>query len=197
MRVPHLFFDPVTTLVWAATYALWIIPELVIARRRPEPGAENLDRGSKIAVIVAVNLGIFLGFIAAGTVSSLTVRAHWRTMFALGIAVWLCGISLRLYSVHVLGRFFTTDVTISTGQHVVERGPYRWLRHPSYLGGLLALLGFGITLTNWLAIALPVSCLAAAYLYRIPIEETALVHGLGSEYSEYMLRTRRLIPYVF
>jgi protein-S-isoprenylcysteine O-methyltransferase Ste14 len=97
----------------------------------------------------------------------------------------------------ILGRFFTYDVAVSTGQHVVERGPYRWIRHPSYLGSLVANIGLGMTMTNWLAMFLPVLCLAAAYAYRIAIEERALLEGLGSPYREYMGRTRRLIPFVF
>ena len=148
-------------------------------------------------MIAAVNLGIFLGFLSASTVPSLFVGTHWKTVFALGIAVWLCGIVFRLYSVRVLGRFFTTDVAIAKGHRIVEQGPYRWLRHPSYLGGLLAQVGFGMTMTNWLAMFLPVCCLAAAYAYRIPIEEQALLRGLGPGYSDYMRRTWRLIPFVY
>ena len=197
MGSPQVFHHPIMTGVWVATYALWIVPELMIARRRPEPDAQKADRGSKLVVVGAVFIGISLGFIAADTVPSLFVGTHWKTVFALGIAVWLGGIFLRLYSIRILGRFFTTDVAISRNHRIVEQGPYRWLRHPSYLGGLLAQVGFGMTMTNWLAMFLPVCCLATAYAYRIPIEEQALVRGLGSDYSDYMRRTWRLIPYVF
>ena len=148
-------------------------------------------------MVGSVFLGIYLGFIAACFVPSLFVGAHWKAVFALGIAAWLGGIVFRMYSIRILGRFFTTDVAIAKGHRIVEQGPYRWLRHPSYLGGLLAQVGFGMTMTNWLAMLLPVCCLAAAYAYRIPIEEQALVRGLGSDYSDYMRRTWRLIPFVY
>ena len=184
--------------IWVATYALWIIPEIALSRRlRSASDAQKVDRGSKAIVIASINIGVFFAFLAADTVPSLTIGAHWKTVFACGIAVWLCGIVLRLYSIRILGRFFTYDVAIANGQRVVEKGPYRWLRHPSYLGGLLAMLGFGMTLTNWLAILIPVVCTAAGYAYRIPVEEKALVRGLGPAYSEYMGRTWRLIPYVY
>jgi protein-S-isoprenylcysteine O-methyltransferase Ste14 len=88
-------------------------------------------------------------------------------------------------------------VAVSTGQYVVERGPYRWIRHPSYLGSLVANIGLGMTLTNWLAIFLPALCLGIAYAYRITIEERALQEGLGTPYREYMRRTWRLVPFVF
>jgi protein-S-isoprenylcysteine O-methyltransferase Ste14 len=118
-------------------------------------------------------------------------------MFALGIVVWLAGIVLRLYSIRVLGRFFTYDVAISKGQGVVQSGPYRWVRHPSYSGGLLALLGFGLTMTNWIAAVVPLAVMALGYVYRIPLEERALIAGLGDPYRAYMQRTWRLVPFVF
>jgi protein-S-isoprenylcysteine O-methyltransferase Ste14 len=197
MHLPHVFTHPVLNGIWVATYALWIIPEIFISRRRTEPNAQKADRGSKAVVMVALNLGVGLAFIAAFGVPSLSIQEHWRAAFFLGIAVWLSGIVVRLYSIHVLGRFFTTVVAISAGQHIVEQGPYRWIRHPAYLGGLLAQVGLGLTLTNWLAMLLPVCCLAVGYAYRIPLEERALVRGLGPGYSDYMRRTWRLIPFVF
>jgi protein-S-isoprenylcysteine O-methyltransferase Ste14 len=198
MGSPQVFHHhPIMTCVWVATWALWIIPEIVVSRRRPENDAQKSDRGSKFVVVGSVFFGIYLGFIAADTVPSLFVGAHWKTVFALGIAVWLGGIVFRMYSIRILGRFFTPDVAIARDHRIVEQGPYRWLRHPSYLGGLLAQVGFGMTMTNWLAMLLPVCCLAAAYAYRIPIEEQALVRGLGPDYSDYMRRTWRLIPFIY
>ena len=189
---------PIMVGVWVATWALWMIPETILSiRLRSAVDAQKADRGTKSIVIAAVNLGVFLGFLAVFAVPSLFVGTHWKTVFSLGIAVWLGGIFLRLYSIRILGRFFTFDVAIANGHRIVEQGPYRWLRHPSYLGSLLAMIGFGMTLTNWLAMLLPVCCLATAYAYRIPIEEQALMRGLGSDYSNYMRRTRRLIPFVY
>jgi protein-S-isoprenylcysteine O-methyltransferase Ste14 len=198
MAGPHWFYHPIMAAVWIATDAIWVIPEIVLSKRLPsDKDAQKENRGSKSLVMTALYLGIFLGFLAAIEVPSLSLHAHWQTVFAAGIAVWWGGILLRWYSIRVLGRFFTTDIAISRGQRVVEAGPYRLVRHPSYLGGLLALVGFGMTMTNWLAMFLPVCCLAAAYVYRIRVEEQALVRGLGPAYSEYMRRTWRLVPYVF
>jgi len=198
MHVPPCFYHPIMAGVWIATDVLWIVPETILSiRLRSAKDAQKADRGSKSIVLAAVNLGVCLGFLAAFKVPGFSLEAHWKTVFSLGIAVWLGGILFRLVSIRILGHSFTYDVAISKGQQIVERGPYCWLRHPSYLGSLLAMIGFGMTLTNWLAILLPVCCLATAYAYRIPIEEQALVRGLGSDYSNYMRRTWRLIPFVY
>src|ERR1700677_2430704 len=177
MRSPDAFHDhPAYLVVWIVTYWLGFMPEVVLSLLlRSKRTAQKLDRGSKLFVIVAANLAILIGFFVVFAFPGFSIDAHWKATFDAGIALWLSGALFRSYSMLTLGRFFTYDVAISTGQSVVERGPYRWLRHPSYLGGLLAMLGFGMTLTNWLAIFIPVCCAAAGYAYRIPLEEQALL----------------------
>ena len=96
----------------------------------------------------------------------------------------------------VLGRFFTYDVAIHTGQTVVETGPYRFIRHPSYTGALLAVLGVGLAIGNWAGLVVLFGLMAVAYTYRIQVEETVLTEALGESYEEYKRRTKRLIPFV-
>lgn len=184
--------------VFVITFWLCIGPEIVLsAVLRSGRTAQKFDKGSKLIVIGAANLAMIVGFSVAIGFPSLSMHAHWRGLFDAGIGIWLSGTLFRFYSMRTLGRFFTYDVAVSTAQHVVENGPYRWIRHPSYLGSLVAYVGFGMTLTNWLAIFLPALCLGIAYAYRIAVEERALRDGLGSAYREYMLRTWRLIPLAF
>jgi protein-S-isoprenylcysteine O-methyltransferase len=123
----------------------------------------------------------------------------WKrtSLFFVGICLMLLGIALRWYSAAVLGRYFTFDVAIQSGQVLVEAGPYRYIRHPSYSGALLTLLGFGLALGNWAGLAAALSCMWFAYAYRIPVEEAALASALGEAYKQYMKRTWRLVPFLF
>ncbi len=109
----------------------------------------------------------------------------------------LSGIAFRWYSASVLGKYFTFDVTVQNNQHLVEAGPYRYVRHPSYTGALLTLIGFGLALENWLAVFAGTFCLGVAYVYRIRVEEAALTTALGEAYRRYARRTWRLLPFVF
>ncbi|HEY4257482.1 MAG TPA: isoprenylcysteine carboxylmethyltransferase family protein [Candidatus Udaeobacter sp.] len=60
-------------------------------------------------------------------------------MFAfVGVVLFVTGLLLRWWAIITLGRFFTVDVTIEKDHELVERGPFRMLRHPSYTGVLLA-----------------------------------------------------------
>ncbi len=199
MSMPQAFSGhPAYFAIWIVAFWLCIVPEIVLSVvLRSGKNAKKSDKGSKWIVIAAANLAMAIGFIVVIAFPGLSIRAHWRVLFDVGIVVWLGGSLFRFYSMRMLGRFFTYDVAVSTGQQVVERGPYRWIRHPSYLGSLVANIGLGMTLTHWLAIYLPALCLAVAYAYRIPIEERALEEGLGSAYREYMRRTWRLVPFVY
>jgi protein-S-isoprenylcysteine O-methyltransferase Ste14 len=68
-------------------------------------------------------------------------------VFAAGLVLMWAGIALRQWAVTVLGRFFTVDVRVQPDQTVVEAGPYRYVRHPSYSGMIITFLG--LALGNW------------------------------------------------
>ena len=119
------------------------------------------------------------------------------SLFFVGVCLMLLGLALRWYSAATLGKYFTFDLAIQSGQILVEVGPYRYIRHPSYTGALLTLLGFGLALGNWAGLAASLSCLGFAFAYRITIEEAALASALGKTYEQYMKRTWRLVPFLF
>jgi protein-S-isoprenylcysteine O-methyltransferase len=104
------------------------------------------------------------------------------------------GLVLRWVSIAVLGRFFTVDVAIHEDHAVVESGPYRYVRHPSYTGILIAFAGLGVYFGNWAGLLAVVIPITLAFLHRIRTEEAALVQGLGPAYISYCARTARLIP---
>jgi protein-S-isoprenylcysteine O-methyltransferase Ste14 len=80
---------------------------------------------------------------------------------------------------------------------VISSGPYRLIRHPSYTGFLITLLGFGLSFTNnWLSLLVIMGCALLGFSYRIQVEEHVLQAQLGQRYQEYMRRTKRLIPFV-
>jgi len=104
------------------------------------------------------------------------------------------GICVRWIAAATLGRQFTIDVAIVTEHQIVDKGLYRTIRHPAYLGTLVTLWGLGLALENWLCLLILFALPLAGHLYRISVEERALVEHFGSAYSDYMKRTKRLIP---
>ena len=115
-----------------------------------------------------------------------------------GLAVLWCGIALRVWSIRTLGRYFTFTVQTSTDQPVITTGPYRVLRHPAYTGLLLALIGIAILTTrNWLSLLVLIPFVVVGLIYRIQVEERALLQDLGDTYRSYTATHKRLIPYIW
>lgn len=166
--------------------------------QRPEKGAVKRDRGSHFLLVACMIVGVVAAFFIVNIRPSIaTIGWNARVVFWVGIALMLAGLAFRWYAIRVLGKYFTRDVATRADQQVVERGPYRWIRHPSYSGSLLAVLGFGLATTNWLALIVAVGFALAGYAYRVRVEEQALSRDLGDRYCNYMRRTRRFIPFVW
>ena len=195
--VPFLL-GPIYALIFWGACALWVLPEVVAWRvRRSTGNAEARDKGSLILIGVLWWTGIALDFSLSFLLPQAAISWKRTSVFFVGICLMLSGITLRWYSAAVLGKYFTFDIAIHGGQALIEAGPYRYIRHPSYSGALLTLLGFGLSLGNWAGLAAILSCMGAAYAYRIPIEEAALTAALGESYKQYVRRTWRLVPFLF
>ncbi|HKB80496.1 MAG TPA: isoprenylcysteine carboxylmethyltransferase family protein, partial [Thermoanaerobaculia bacterium] len=141
-------------------------------------------------------MAMLLGFGAAWLARAATFSAHRLPAFWSGIAVMLCGALLRRHCFRVLGAFFNGAVTVREDHRVIDSGAYRWIRHPSYTGGMAIFLGIGIALANWVSLACLTVIPIAAYSYRILVEERALMLRIGEPYRDYARRTKRLIPFV-
>ena len=122
---------------------------------------------------------------------------HGPMLATASVILFVAGIILRWWAIIILGRFFSVDVTIEKDHELVERGPFRILRHPSYTGVLLAFVGLALSLWNWAALLIVLVPIAAAFIHRMNVEEEALSRALGARYAEYMKRTNRLVPFVY
>ena len=79
---------------------------------------------------------------------------------------------------------------------VIEKGPYKYVRHPSYTGAFMIFIGLGLALQSGAAVLTLIVLFIIAYGFRIYVEEKALISELGEPYIDYKKRTKRLIPYV-
>ena len=128
-----------------------------------------------------------------------TGRLSWgaSTVAVAALALVLAGMALRIRAILTLGRYFTTNVAIQTHHRVIRDGVYRTVRHPSYSGTLLILIGIGVGSGHVIAAAVVVLPSVAALLHRIRIEEELLLEVFGDQYRDYRQSTYRLIPGLF
>jgi protein-S-isoprenylcysteine O-methyltransferase Ste14 len=193
---PLYVSDLAASLVFWSLFAVWALAEmLTYMRLRGGSMARRRDRGSRIVLVTGYWLAILAAFALAFAVPSATITWHRDVAFYVGAGMLVGGLVLRQYAIATLGHLHTLDVTTGAGQPVVEVGPYRWVRHPSYSGAMLTAAGILLCSTNWLSLAC-YAVVVIVYAYRIRVEEQALAEDLGAPYQEYMRRTKRLIPYV-
>lgn len=164
--------------------------------QNPEKGAVRRDRGSYALLMGAMFAGIFFGFFFMYSPWA-TVTWQPAAWFWIGIVLMLAGAAYRWYAIKVLGRFFTRSVATRDGQYVVDTGPYRRIRHPSYAGALVTLLGLGMAMGNWASLAAVLAGGLIGYGWRMRVEEQALCTDLGDPYRQYMRRTWRIVPHLW
>jgi protein-S-isoprenylcysteine O-methyltransferase Ste14 len=176
---------------------LWVFSELLLTLlKRAKSNAISRDRHSLGLLWLVKSAAVTVGIIAAYRLRS--CRLPWPTTAReIGYCLFVLGLALRWYAVIYLGRFFTTNVAIATDHRVIDTGPYRLIRHPSYAGSLLLVFGFSLSIGNWASLLIIFAPCCAVTLWRIHVEEQALTGALGQAYRDYMCRTKRLIPLIY
>ncbi len=170
--LPLIYTNASAAFVFMLAYLIWVIPEMLGNRRQmsgvSRKGATGDDRGSMALLISLQWIGVVLNFALAWLWPAAAIRWHPTAIFVLGIIFVLLGVALRWYSIRILGEYFTRDVAVSAGQQVVERGPYRLIRHPAYSGTFLTMLGVGLAMTNWASLICLLACVFAGHYLQGP-----------------------------
>jgi protein-S-isoprenylcysteine O-methyltransferase Ste14 len=168
-------------------------PALFLRRLRAGPIAE---REASQKIIISLTLALIT---ALAIVIALDMRNGWSdvpTAIALvGDALFGAGLLLVLL-VFSVNQFAAASVQVEAGQTVISRGPYAFVRHPMYSGGLLLFLGIPLALGSWWGLAL-YPAFVVLIVWRLMDEERYLLSHLPG-YEEYRRRVRyRLIPSVW
>jgi protein-S-isoprenylcysteine O-methyltransferase Ste14 len=150
------------------------------------------DRGTSILIVAAYVLALLAMASKVLPSVALSIVGAWA-----GVAIGVLGLALRIWAMRALGRFYTRTLVIAPDQPVVRQGPYRFVRHPGYLGSILIWVGAAASSGNLLSLAAVSALLAVAYAYRIVTEERMLIDALGKAYVEYRRHSWRLVPFVF
>ena len=153
-----------------------------------------MERGSLLVVVGAIYAGVAGGFLLAEKVHAAAIADGRWLLFVFGMVLMVAGIVIRQWAVALLGELFTIDVRVHPGQSVVDRGPYRWVRHPSYTGLILTFVGIGLALGNWAALIVLIVLPTAGLVVRIRFEERALLEGLGEPYRRFAASRPHLFP---
>jgi protein-S-isoprenylcysteine O-methyltransferase Ste14 len=156
------------------------------------------DRGSQTAFSIALGITTvllmvapFLDYFKTGEVK------HPILIGSIGLIIMIAGLIIRYQAVKILGEFYTRTLRIKSNHEIVDRGMYKVIRHPGYLGVLLLFIGAGIAVVNLIAIIVIPVILISAYIYRIQTKEKMLQQSFDESYREYMKHTWHLVPFIY
>ena len=113
-----------------------------------------------------------------------------------GLLLFVLGLVWIGWAFLTLGKQHSGAVTIQVGHQLVTNGPYRWLRHPMYLGLIVFPLGVGLVFRSWIGMVLPL-LLIGIFIWRIGEEEQLMHREFGEQWEVYCQRTWRFIPCIY
>jgi protein-S-isoprenylcysteine O-methyltransferase len=151
--------------------------------------ASQEDAGSTRGIVAAFALVA----LSAPFLRRIRVRPLPAACAPLGLAVIAAGLVLRVWSMQTLSEAYSRTLRVTNEQSVVDRGPYRHIRHPGYLGSLLVWTGFALSSGSAIIVGSVAALLLPAYAHRMDAEERLLERALPG-YADYRARTKKLVP---
>ncbi len=174
---------------WIALVVYWNV-----SARSVKSAAEPQDFASRLA-----RTPVWLGFVLllAGWVFPFGPVVIRRSAASDSVAVVICalGLLLAIWSRKMLGADWSQDVELKQGHKLVERGPYKFMRHPIYTGHLLMGLGTAIGSGSLVGFA-GLASFAGGFWIKLNQEEHLLLRSFPDAYPDYKARVKALIPYL-
>src|SRR3954470_7259141 len=121
--------------------------------KRSRDDSVDADDSSLRTLWITIGLAIAAGIAAAAKLPQLAMGGG-PVLFWSGVGLFGLALVLRWYAILYLGRFFTVNVAIHSGHEIIDTGPYRWIRHPSYTGAIAAFTGLALCYENWASLVL-------------------------------------------
>jgi len=116
-------------------------------------------------------------------------------VISLGFFIFVCGLGLSIWARMYLDKNWGMPMTLKEKPELVTTGPYAYMRHPIYLGMMIAMLGTAIVINViWL---IPFIFMSVYFVYSLKIEEHTMLEQFPKEYKEYKKHTKALIPYIY
>jgi protein-S-isoprenylcysteine O-methyltransferase Ste14 len=176
-----------------------LIAPFVIPRSKNSAVKYGKERGESslqflfLAFLSTVGVGFLLPFFAGHKVGVIPFSEPIRY---LGVLVFLSGYWIRAVATRTLKKQFSYLVTIQEHHQLITSGIYSLIRHPVYLGTILAVIGMFMVFSTWFGLAF-LFVYSALLIHRMSLEEKLLFKYFGSVYQEYSLKSFRLIPHIY
>lgn len=194
MTKPLVFQHGAAGSVFFTAAGVWLIFEFATSlRQRARVGWRASRDPTSVVLFLTIGGAIFASIrLGRDGVALWPGGRVWP--YAAGFALLVAGVGLRAWSIATLGRFFQYRIAVQPDHSVVTTGPYRYVRHPSYTGLALALLGYALVTGSVLSVVVMAVVGGTGIVVRIRAEERQLHDALGAEYDTFAAQRKRLVP---
>jgi len=188
-----LLYQYVIPFLWLASAVYW-----VLSASRVKATAREESIASRTAHLVPMAVAVLLLFAPR----SLPWGVIGERMFAggpathwIGAAAVAAGLAFAAWARVHLGKNWSGTVTVKSDHELIRSGPYRFVRHPIYSGGLFAMAGTVVARGEWRGL-LAVLIMFAAVWWKLQREELWMGEAFGENYAKYRSEVSALIPFV-
>jgi protein-S-isoprenylcysteine O-methyltransferase Ste14 len=175
-------------------YAFWLI--LIVYLTVSAIGVKREPQGHLLQ-----SFGLMFAIIAAFLLPYLPIFSSVNfapvnpVLSSIGVILCAAGMGFLVWARQHLGKNWSQTVSAKIGHELVMSGPYRYVRHPMYAGGLLAAIGSAIVCGGAFIFLLVI--LGALFLWRVGAEDKLMAEQFPNEYPEYKKRTKAIIPFIW
>lgn len=189
----EMFYSPHIWILFAIGFLASILqPDYRILNDK----SKTRDKGTEVQIIWSVYITQLFAVLEAAYLR-FPDSVKWDMFSTISLFIMILGLLIRTWAIYTLGNYFTMHLSIQKEHKIIHRGPYKYIRHPSYLGAFLTYFGTTIFLHAWFSLMAAAIILPIAWLRRINHEEKLLIEELGDEYKSYCKSVKRVIPYVW
>jgi protein-S-isoprenylcysteine O-methyltransferase Ste14 len=178
----------VALIILVAWIAFWIYWLAASVRVKAGQARWRSFAGSRVAILLIVLLLVRARVLKEHTVTS----DPW--LEGIGLAIFVSGLAVAVWARIYLGQNWGTPMSQKVDPELVTTGPYRSIRHPIYLGLILAMVGTALAVSWYWLIA--VALLGAYFIYSATREERYMTGVFPDAYPAYKSHTKMLIPFV-
>jgi len=176
----------------------WIISVRYL--KRANAGASIFQRREEGTLLAVGIAAAYLVFVAG--VLAYFINPDWMDWSQVAVPMWvrwagilplLAGAGLLNWGLHHLGTNLTISISTKDDHALITTGPYRWVRHPLYTGGMVESAGLSLMLANGF-VTVSAVVFWTLIACRTPLEEQKLIEEFGEEYRRYMRQVPRFSP---
>lgn len=199
LNVIPLLFKPelilnYKTIILAVTACILWLSQPAFSTNEMNMDKKN-DKLSILLILIASSISVLSAVIEWGYFTQNKSEMNFVSMT--GLVMLLGGTAVRVWAIYILGKNFTATVKVTAKHELIREGPYSVVRHPSYLGALIAITGCPVFLNNIYSVFIAFFLMMLVYYFRITFEEKVLEEHFGNAYINYKKNTYRLLPFIW